>query len=73
MSFDDPHMTEYVYRLEGADKGWSLPTRSNEAVYKDLKPGKYVFHVRKSGDPKEREQTMTVADTGLHGAYPKGG
>lgn len=60
MSFDDPHMTEYVYRLEGADKGWSLPTRSNEAVYKDLKPGKYVFHVRKSGDPKEREQTMTV-------------
>ncbi len=60
MGFDYPHKTEYLYRLEGEDKDWSQPTRSNEAVYKDLRPGKYVFHVRLSGRDDQTEQTLTV-------------
>ena len=53
LDFGYPHNTEYVYWLEGADRGWSLPTRQNEAVYKDLVPGSYVFHVRRADDQKE--------------------
>lgn len=58
LDFGFPHNTEYVYWLEGADRGWSMPTRQNEAVYKDLEPGRYVFHVRRSDD--KREVTMKV-------------
>ena len=53
LDFGYPHNTEYVYWLEGADRGWSQPTRQNEAVYKDLQPGSYIFHVRRSDDQKE--------------------
>ena len=53
LDFGYPHNTEYVYWLEGADRGWSQPTRQNEAVYKDLQPGSYVFHVRRADDQKE--------------------
>ncbi len=58
LKFDFPHDTEYEYMLEGADRHWSLPTRQNEAVYKDLAPGNYVFHVRIANS--EREATMEV-------------
>ncbi len=57
MRFDFPHRTEYEYRLEGFDRGWSLPTRSNEAIYKDLSPGDYTFRVRISGS-KDGEETV---------------
>ena len=53
LDFGYPHNTEYVYWLEGADRGWSQPTRQNEAVYKDLQPGSYIFHVRRADDQKE--------------------
>ena len=40
-----PKRTKYYYKLSGLDEGWTM-TVSNEAVYKDLKPGKYTFMVR---------------------------
>ena len=58
LMFAFPHNTEYQYFLEGADRQWSQPTRQNEAVYKDLPPGTYVFHVRKLGT--EDEVTLRV-------------
>ncbi len=60
MKFDYPHNTEYIYMLEGADHGWSQPTRQNEAVYKDLEPGTYTFHVRMSGSDKEVTLKVTI-------------
>ncbi|MBO4659272.1 MAG: helix-turn-helix domain-containing protein [Prevotella sp.] len=60
MKFDFPHNTEYIYILVGVDKTWSQPTRQNEAVYKDLAPGTYVFHVRIVGDDTGKEATMRV-------------
>lgn len=60
MVFDFPHNTEYEYMLEGVDRTWSQPTRQNEAVYKDLEPGSYVFHVRIVGEDPGKEATMKV-------------
>ena len=60
LKFDFPHNTEYEYMLEGADHQWSLPTRQNEAVYKDLDPGTYVFHVRIAGTDKEATMAVTI-------------
>ena len=60
MKFDFPHHTEYIYILTGVDKAWSQPTRGNEAVYKDLAPGTYVFHVRIVGEDAGKEATMRV-------------
>ena len=60
MRFDFPHRTEYEYQLDGFDRRWSLPTRQNEAVYKDLHPGEYTFRVRISGGKEQKEATVRV-------------
>ena len=36
----------YQYRLEGVDADWCLPTSEHMAVYRNLPPGRYTFHVR---------------------------
>lgn len=43
-----PELSRYSYMLEGFDKDWSVPGTSNEAVYKQLPPGKYLFKVKGS-------------------------
>lgn len=60
MKFDFPHKTEYIYWLEGYDREWSQPTRSNEAIYKDLEPGRYTFHVKKLDNRENKEVVMKV-------------
>ena len=60
LKFDFPHNTEYEYKLEGADRQWSLPTRQNEAVYKDLEPGRYLFRVRLAGSDKEATMDVVI-------------
>ena len=53
LSFEFPYKAEYEYMLKGFDSNWSLATRENEAVYKDLKPGHYVFRVRLTTNPEQ--------------------
>ena len=36
----------YQYYLEGSDSGWCSPTKDHTAIYRNLPPGRYVFHVR---------------------------
>ena len=36
----------YSYYLEGTDKNWRPPTKEHTAVYNNLSPGHYRFHVR---------------------------
>jgi len=40
-----PKRTKYYYKLEGLDANWTM-TVGNEAVYRELSPGKYTFFVR---------------------------
>jgi ligand-binding sensor domain-containing protein/AraC-like DNA-binding protein len=39
----------YQYYLEGFDSEWCSPTKEHAAVYRNLPPGRYVFHVRSMG------------------------
>lgn len=36
----------YSYRLDGVDRDWRPATRESRALYTDLRPGRYCFHVR---------------------------
>ena len=40
-----PKRTKYYYKLSGFDQDWTM-TVGNEAVYRELSPGKYTFQVR---------------------------
>jgi class 3 adenylate cyclase/CheY-like chemotaxis protein/ligand-binding sensor domain-containing protein len=41
-----PRTHEYKYMLDGFDKDWILSGTNNSAIYTNLDPGEYVFHVR---------------------------
>lgn len=45
LSLANPANVKYRYRLDGFDKDWSEPTAVREAVYTNLNPGLYSFHV----------------------------
>ncbi|MBS1803373.1 MAG: GAF domain-containing protein [Acidobacteria bacterium] len=44
--YQDAADTSYQYRLEGADRDWSVWDKQKEANYRALGPGHYQFHVR---------------------------
>jgi len=46
LSFKNPAKNLYIYTLEGYDSHWSNPTSTNEAVFHNLRPGRYSFRVR---------------------------
>lgn len=45
VSLPVPERVRYRYRLDGFDKDWSEPSTTREAVYTNLGPGSYSFHV----------------------------
>lgn len=50
MAYDQLDATQYQYYLTGVDSTWQSPTHNHKAIYKDLPPGRYQFHVRASLD-----------------------
>lgn len=52
----------YSYWLEGIDRTWRLPTRESRAIYTELRPGHYRFHVRYrlSGEQWSKEDVCDV-------------
>ncbi|WP_420455562.1 response regulator [Rubrivirga sp.] len=51
VSFADPGGVRYQFRLDGFDEGWSPETAERRAVYANLPPGEYAFHVRARTGP----------------------
>ncbi|MDH6534164.1 hybrid sensor histidine kinase/response regulator [Parabacteroides sp. 52] len=45
-----PNQNKYAYKLEGYDKEWNYVENRKEAFYTNLKPGRYIFHVRGSNN-----------------------
>jgi signal transduction histidine kinase/CheY-like chemotaxis protein len=45
-TYGDESETSYQYRLEGAEKDWSVWSQEKEANYSGLGPGSYQFQVR---------------------------
>ena len=48
LSLAAPDRVQYRYRLDGFDRSWSEPTSLRQAVYTNLAPGDYRFHVLSS-------------------------
>lgn len=45
-AYKDLSSVIYSYWLEGFDRDWRRPTRDSRALYSELSPGHYRFHVR---------------------------
>jgi signal transduction histidine kinase/ligand-binding sensor domain-containing protein len=45
LSLSVPERVRYRYQLEGFDRGWSEAVTAREAIYTNLSPGAYHFHV----------------------------
>ena len=41
-----PSRVRYQFKLDGLDEKWSPPTTDRKAVYPNLPPGEYTFHVK---------------------------
>lgn len=41
---------QYAYKLEGFDKDWNYVGNQTRAIYMNIPPGKYVFHVKASNN-----------------------
>ena len=51
----------YQYYLENVDKGWNVGSSEAKAVYTNLSPGRYVFHVRALNLQRQGpETTLTI-------------
>jgi signal transduction histidine kinase/ligand-binding sensor domain-containing protein/DNA-binding response OmpR family regulator len=45
LDYRQPEENQYAYRLEGFDKEWQYIGTKRTAMYTNLNPGKYIFHV----------------------------
>ena len=63
LNYGQQRQTIYQYRLEGYDREWSNFSLQHQAVYKNLKPGRYTLHVRGTtvaGQSSDKETILTV-------------
>jgi ligand-binding sensor domain-containing protein/AraC-like DNA-binding protein/nitrogen-specific signal transduction histidine kinase len=61
LQFTHPDKIYYSWKLDGFDLDWSEPSRNREAVYTNLKPGKYTFLVRSTNkDGKWSSQVKNI-------------
>lgn len=45
LNYSAPDKVKFRYRLDGVDKSWVEAGNSREAIYRSIKPGKYVFRI----------------------------
>jgi class 3 adenylate cyclase len=56
-----PESVTYRYYLEGFDQEWHEATTINQAVYTNLPPGDYTFHVQALAEGKKTSPVQQVA------------
>lgn len=61
LDYSPSTLSLFQYYLEGHDRGWRPATTEKKAVYDELEPGHYVFHVRQaSGDKGQANKEYTL-------------
>jgi len=50
LNYSAPHESRYFYMLEGFDKSWNPTGTTGTAVFSNLNPGTYTFHVKAMSD-----------------------
>ena len=48
LNLGDPERVRFRFKLDGFDRGWNGPVERREAIYTNLSPGPYRFHVMAS-------------------------
>lgn len=66
LSFQDPRKNRFSYIMEGVDANWIEDIETNEVVYKNLRPGKYLLRVKASNNDNiwnnsEARLSLTIA------------
>ena len=67
--YEASSQTLYQYYLEGAENSWQPPTTQPQASYRDLHPGRYVFHLRSQSDEGQWLEETTWVITILYPWY----
>ena len=67
--YEASSQTLYQYYLEGAEVSWQAATTNHQADYRDLAPGKYVFHLRSQCNDGQWQEESTYAFTILNPWY----
>ncbi len=62
LSLSIPERVRFRYKLDGFDKDWSEPTAAREAVYTNLSPGFYTFHVIASNSDRVWNSQAAIID-----------
>jgi len=61
LNFARNESTVYQYYMEGVDREWGSTLTNHDVTYANLKPGKYVFHVRTMlSDQQWDEQQLRI-------------
>jgi signal transduction histidine kinase/ligand-binding sensor domain-containing protein len=61
LNFTHPQLNQYAYRMEGFEEKWNYVGARDIAMYTNLNPGNYTFHVRASNnDGIWNEQGVSV-------------
>ncbi|HWK03264.1 MAG TPA: two-component regulator propeller domain-containing protein [Puia sp.] len=64
LSYTSPERTQYSYKMEGLDKGWTDIKTNRKVYYTNLSPGKYLFNVEattgNSRDNNKRQLAIEV-------------
>lgn len=50
LSYTTPDDSRYAYKLDGFDGDWNQAGKSHTAVYTNLDPGEYTFHVKATSE-----------------------
>lgn len=62
----DPDQVQYAYMLEGLESEWNYVGNQRKAIYTNLKPGSYRFHLKcttRSGEWNTQERTLEIKIT----------
>lgn len=59
LHFKNPTQNRYAYRLDGADADWVQAGTRRTAMYTDLAPGSYTFHVKAANSDGVWNETGT--------------
>ncbi|MDI9879293.1 hybrid sensor histidine kinase/response regulator transcription factor [Flectobacillus longus] len=62
LSYTSPQTTEYMYMLEGLDKGWNLLKTNRKVYFTKLAPGSYTFKVKASNGSGIWSEEMAVLE-----------
>jgi signal transduction histidine kinase/ligand-binding sensor domain-containing protein len=69
LSLATPERVQFQYRLDDFDRDWNAPTLTRQAVYTNLGPGDYRFHVRASNGDGDWNGDEAVVSLSLAAAF----